>query len=201
VAYAEPGRDISNRPGRFRRKLLNRGLAPLERVTVERFRRRQGSLDDIEGLCRGPACHQLAPQTEGFRPRSQQIHNPTPQRCRSEPESGPTADRGGDDPHAERLALRLVDDRPVMRADEEAFLCEQNRAFSDRSLPDRVAEDDGRNSRLGGGDTLTNPGDTTPREPDQLHEPARLTTNAARHVLEHGSTVLPPPSERGPCRN
>ena len=45
---------------------------------------------------------------------------PVLEECRWEPENGPATDRGGDDPHAVRLTLGLVDDRPVVRADEEA---------------------------------------------------------------------------------
>jgi hypothetical protein len=78
-----------------------------------------------------------------------------------------------------------------MRADEEAPVGDQSGALPDRALPDRVAKDNGCNGRPGGGDALAHPRDTTSREPDQLDEPASLTTNPARHILEHGSTVPP----------
>ena len=80
-----------------------------------------------------------------------------------------------------------------MRADEEAFLGEKSGALPDRGLPDRVAEDDGRDRRPGRSDPLASPSDTTPCKPNQLDEPARLTLDPTRHVLEHGLTVLPLP--------
>ena len=77
-----------------------------------------------------------------------------------------------------------------MRADEEALVGDQSGTLPDRGLPDGVAEDNGCDGRPGGSDTLTDSGDTTTREPNPLDEPARLSINPARHVLEHGSTVL-----------
>ena len=139
---------------------------------------------------------QFAPQDGGPRPRPQQIHHPAPQRGRREPKSGPAADRGGDDPDAVRLAQRLVDDRPVVRADQETRLGDNSAALADRGLPDGVAEDHRRHGRPGRSDPLSDPGDTTPREPHPLDEAARLTAHPARHVLEHGSTVLNPPVRR-----
>ena len=119
VAHAESPRDVSNRPGRVRRELPDRSLASRERGVVERFRRSEGRLDGIEGLRRCPARRQVVPQGRGPRPCLQQVHNPTPQRGWREPENGPAADRGGDDPDAVRLAQRLVDDRPIVRTDAE----------------------------------------------------------------------------------
>jgi hypothetical protein len=141
VAHAESRSNVSNRTGRFRRELPDRSLAPRERVAVERFWRPQRCLDHVEGLYRGIAGRQLAPQTHGPGPCLQQVHNPTPQRRRRQPKSGPAADRGGDDSDAERLALRLVDDRPVMRADQKARVGDQSGALPDRALPDGVADD------------------------------------------------------------
>jgi hypothetical protein len=180
----------SNRTGRFRRELPDRSLAARDGVAVERFWRPEGGFDDIQGLHRCSACHQLASQAGGPRPCLQQVHNTTPQSHRCEPESGPAAKRGGDDPDAERLALGLVDDRSVVRPDEEASVGNQRSALTDRGLPDGVAEDDGRDGRPGGSYTLADPCYTTTREPDPLDKAAGLTADPARHVLEHGSTAL-----------
>ena len=150
----------------------------------------QRVLYDIQGFSRRPAEAQLAPQAIGPRPCLQQVHNPTAQRRRCEPECRPANHRGSDDPNAERLAQGFVDDRPVVRADEEASFGDQGIAFTDRGLPDGVAEAHSRDGRPGGSNTLANPSDTATREPDPLHEAADLTTNPPRHVLEHGSTVL-----------
>jgi hypothetical protein len=62
--------------------------------------------------------------------------------------------------------------------------------LTDRGLPDGVSKDDGRDGRPGGSNTLAGPGDTTLGEPDHLDEATDLTSGPARHVLEHGSTVL-----------
>jgi hypothetical protein len=77
-----------------------------------------------------------------------------------------------------------------VRAYEEASFGDQSSALTKRGLPDGVAEDDGRDGRPGGSNTLADPGDPTTREPDPLDEAADLTSNPARHVFEHGSTVL-----------
>jgi hypothetical protein len=92
------------------------------------------AFDDIQGLYRCSACHQLASQAGGPRPCLQQVHNTTPQSHRCEPESGSAAERGGDDPDAERLALRLVDDRSVVRPDKEASVGDQRSALTDRGF-------------------------------------------------------------------
>jgi hypothetical protein len=126
----------------------------------------------------------------GPRPCLQQVHDPTRQRRRCEPERGPATDGGGDDPNAEHLAQRLVDDRPVVRAYQEASFGDQSSGPTDRGLPDGVAEDQSRDGRPGRSNTLADPGDTTTREPDPLDEATGLTPHPARHVLEHGSTVL-----------
>jgi hypothetical protein len=85
-----------------------------------------------------------------------------------------------------------------VRAYQEASLGDQSSALTDRGLPDGVAKDDSRDGRPGGSNTLAGPGDTTPREPDQLDEATDLTTNPARHVLEHGTTVLSSDVRRPP---
>jgi hypothetical protein len=88
-----------------------------------------------------------------------------------------------------------------MRAYEEAPVRDQSSTLPDRDLPDRVAKDNARNGGPRGSDTFTDPGDTTAREPDPLDEPASLTANPARHILEHGSTVPPSPIRLQSRRN
>ena len=201
VAHPEPCSDVSDRTGRFRRELPDRGLAAREGVAVERFWRPEGGLDDIQGLYRCTACHQLASQAGGPRPCLQQVHNTTPQSHRCEPESGPAAERGGDDPDAERLALRLVDDRSVVRPDEEASVGDQRSALTDRGLPNGIAEDDGRDGRPGGSYTLADPCHTTTREPDPLDKAAGLTADpgAARTRTRLDRTVFTPLTAQPHC--
>ena len=115
---------------------------------------------------------------------------PDPQCGGREPESGPAADRGGDDPDAVRLAPGLIHDRPVVWADQEAGVCVESCVVAYWGLLDGVVEDDGRDGGSGGSDLFSHPGDTTTREPDPLKEAAQLTVNSARHVLEQGSTAL-----------
>jgi hypothetical protein len=152
-AHPQPCSDVSNRTGRFRRELPDRSLAACDGVAVERFWRPEGGFDDIQGLHRCSACHQLVSQAGGPRPCLQQVHNTTPARARER--AGSQA--GGDDPDAERLALRLVDDRSVVRPDEEASVGDQRSALTDRGLPDGVAEDNCRDGRPGGSYTLADP--------------------------------------------
>ena len=52
VAHAHTGRDVSDRPGWVCRELSGGGLAPVERMAVERFWRSQGRLDHVEGVDR-----------------------------------------------------------------------------------------------------------------------------------------------------
>jgi hypothetical protein len=80
-----------------------------------------------------------------------------------------------------------------VRADEEPLVGDKGGAVTKRRLPDGVSEHDGRDGRPSGSDALTDPSDATTREPDQLNKTSRLTADPARHVLEHGSTVLTSP--------
>ena len=173
VAHPEPRRDVRDRPGRSAESCRT---AASHRASALRS---NGSgvlrvASTTSSACAG--VRQVAsspPQGGGPRPCPQQIHHPAPQRGRREPESGPAADRGGDDPDAVRLAQGLVDDRPVVRADQETGLGDQSGALADRGLPDGVAEDHGRHGRPGRSDPLSDPGDTTTREPHPLDEAAR----------------------------
>jgi hypothetical protein len=109
-------------------------LAPGERVAVERLWRLHCRLDEIKGLGRRTAARQLAPQACGPGPCLRQVHNPAAQ-CRwREPECGPAPDRGCDNPDAVCLALGLVDDWPVVRADKETRAGEEGSARADRGL-------------------------------------------------------------------
>ena len=175
VAHPEFRRDVTDRAGRFRRQLPHGRLAPGERVAVERLWRPHRRLDEIEGLGRRTAARQLAPEAGGPGPCLRQVDNPAAQGRRRDPECGPAPNRSGDDPDAVRLALGLVDDRPVVRADKETRVGEKSGALTDRGLQDRVAEDEGCDGRPSGSDTLADPGDSATSEPDLFDKAARLT--------------------------